>query len=222
MYKNQSRWSSTISRYFGLTFTNLFLVFFLFFCSQLSLASAQTNTSENLQGQCHFKIQSIEKVKDPANSSIPPTVGWITTILPDNWTKEKNWQFYSGAVWYKIIWDRHCENALALAEALENHAEIADVKYPFLPSHPQYELAKKQMKGGGGIVTFEVKGGKERAFRFIDALEMILYTSNLGDSRSIATHPATTTHAKLSDAERADLGIRPGSIRLSEIGRAHV
>ncbi|MFV0219999.1 trans-sulfuration enzyme family protein [Empedobacter falsenii] len=111
--------------------------------------------------------------------------------------------------------DRHCENALALAEALENHAEIADVKYPFLPSHPQYELAKKQMKGGGGIVTFEVKGGKERAFRFIDALEMILYTSNLGDSRSIATHPATTTHAKLSDAERADLGIRPGSIRLS-------
>ena len=111
--------------------------------------------------------------------------------------------------------DRHCENALALAEALENHAEIADVKYPFLPSHPQYELAKKQMKGGGGIVTFEVKGGKERAFRFIDALEMILYTSNLGDSRSIATHPATTTHAKLSDAERADLGIMPGSIRLS-------
>ncbi len=111
--------------------------------------------------------------------------------------------------------DRHCENALALAEALENHSEIEDVKYPFLPSHPQYELAKKQMKGGGGIVTFEVKGGKERAFEFIDALEMILYTSNLGDSRSIATHPATTTHAKLSDAERADLGIMPGSIRLS-------
>ncbi|MDM1546289.1 aminotransferase class I/II-fold pyridoxal phosphate-dependent enzyme [Empedobacter falsenii] len=111
--------------------------------------------------------------------------------------------------------DRHCENALALAEALENHPEIEDVKYPFLPSHPQYELAKKQMKGGGGIVTFEVKGGKERAFKFIDALEMILYTSNLGDSRSIATHPATTTHAKLSDAERADLAIMPGSIRLS-------
>lgn len=111
--------------------------------------------------------------------------------------------------------DRHCENALALAEALENNPEIAAVKYPFLPSHPQYELAKKQMKGGGGIVTFEVKGGKERAFKFIDALKMILYTSNLGDSRSIATHPATTTHAKLSDAERAELGIMPGSIRLS-------
>ncbi|MEG0188266.1 MAG: aminotransferase class I/II-fold pyridoxal phosphate-dependent enzyme, partial [Algoriella sp.] len=88
--------------------------------------------------------------------------------------------------------DRHCSNALALAEALENNQEIEDVKYPFLPSHPQYELAKRQMKAGGGIVTFEVKGGRERAFKFIDALEMILYTSNLGDSRTIATHPGST------------------------------
>lgn len=111
--------------------------------------------------------------------------------------------------------DRHCSNALALAEALETHAEIENVIYPFLPSHPQYELAKKQMKAGGGIVTFEVKGGKDRAFRFIDELEMIRYTSNLGDSRSIATHPATTTHAKLTDNERESLGIKPGTIRLS-------
>ncbi|TCV20754.1 O-succinylhomoserine sulfhydrylase [Sphingobacterium alimentarium] len=111
--------------------------------------------------------------------------------------------------------DRHCSNALALAQALETHAEIENVIYPFLPSHPQYELAKKQMKAGGGIVTFEVKGGKDRAFRFIDELEMIRYTSNLGDSRSIATHPATTTHAKLTDNERESLGIKPGTIRLS-------
>ena len=111
--------------------------------------------------------------------------------------------------------DRHCSNALALAQALEAHAEIENVIYPFLPSHPQYELAKKQMKAGGGIVTFEVKGGKDRAFRFIDELEMIRYTSNLGDSRSIATHPATTTHAKLTDNERESLGIKPGTIRLS-------
>jgi O-succinylhomoserine sulfhydrylase len=111
--------------------------------------------------------------------------------------------------------DRHCSNALALAQALEQHSEIEDVKYPFLPSHPQYELAKIQMKAGGGIVTFEVKGGKDRAFRFIDELAMIRYTSNLGDSRTIATHPATTTHAKLSEEERINLGIRPGSIRLS-------
>lgn len=111
--------------------------------------------------------------------------------------------------------DRHCSNALALAEALEKNTEIEDVKYPFLPSHPQYELAKRQMKAGGGIVTFEVKGGKERAFKFIDALEMILYTSNLGDSRTIATHPGSTTHSKLTEEERINLGIKPGSIRLS-------
>lgn len=111
--------------------------------------------------------------------------------------------------------DRHCSNALALATVLETNEEIEDVKYPFLPSHPQYELAKKQMKAGGGIVTFVVKGGKERAFRFLDELNMILYTSNLGDARSIATHPASTTHSKLTENERLNLGIQPGSVRLS-------
>jgi O-succinylhomoserine sulfhydrylase len=111
--------------------------------------------------------------------------------------------------------DRHCANALALAETLEKHPEIVDVKYPFLPSHPQYDLAKKQMKAGGGIVTFEVKGGQDRAFRFVDALQMIKYTSNLGDARSIATHPASTTHSKLDVEDRESLGIRAGTIRLS-------
>lgn len=111
--------------------------------------------------------------------------------------------------------DRHCSNALALAEILEKRAEIVQVKYPFLRSHPQYELAKKQMKAGGGIVTFEVTGGRERAFRFLDKLEMILYTSNLGDVRSIATHPASTTHAKLTEEERLNLGIMPGTVRIS-------
>lgn len=111
--------------------------------------------------------------------------------------------------------DRHCSNALSLATTLEQHPEIIAVKYPFLPSHPQYELAKKQMKAGGGIVTFVVKGGFERAKNFIDALTMILYTSNLGDARSIATHPASTTHSKLTEDERLNLGIQPGSIRLS-------
>ena len=111
--------------------------------------------------------------------------------------------------------DRHCSNALAIAKALESHPEIINIRYPFLPSHPQYKLAKRQMKAGGGIITFEVKGEQERAFRFIDALEMILYTSNLGDSRTIATHPGSTTHSKLTDQEKASLGIRPGTIRLS-------
>lgn len=111
--------------------------------------------------------------------------------------------------------DRHCSNALQLAEVLERHEEIEIVRYPFLPSHPQYELAKRQMKAGGGIVTFVVKGGIERAKRFLDALNMICITSNLGDSRSIATHPASTTHSKLSEDERLQLGIQPGSIRIS-------
>lgn len=111
--------------------------------------------------------------------------------------------------------DRHCGNALQVAEMLEQHPEVEKVRYPFLPSHPQYELAKRQMKAGGGIVTFVIKGGFERAKRFLDALDMILITSNLGDSRTIATHPSSTTHSKLSEDERLQLGIQPGSIRIS-------
>ena len=114
-----------------------------------------------------------------------------------------------------IRMDRHCSNALKVAETLEQHPEVELVRYPFLPSHPQYELAKRQMKQGGGIVTFIVKGGFERAKRFMDALQMIRLSPNLGDTRSIATHPASTTHSKLSDAERAQIGIFPGSIRIS-------
>jgi O-succinylhomoserine sulfhydrylase len=111
--------------------------------------------------------------------------------------------------------DRHCSNALKIAEVLEASTEVEQVRYPHLKSHPQYELAKKQMKQGGGIVTFIIKGGFERAKRFLDCLEMLLITSNLGDSRSIATHPASTTHSKLTEAERENIGIYPGSIRLS-------
>lgn len=111
--------------------------------------------------------------------------------------------------------DRHCSNALAVAQKLEASAEVEIVRYPFLPSHPQYELAKKQMKAGGGIVTFIINGGFDRAKRFLDSLKMILITSNLGDSRSIATHPASTTHSKLTDEERKMIGIYPGTIRIS-------
>ena len=111
--------------------------------------------------------------------------------------------------------DRHCSNALKVAEALEKHAEVELVRYPFLPSHPQYELAKRQMKQGGGIVTFIIKGGIKRATKFMDALKMISLSSNLGDTRTIATHPASTTHSKLNDSERAQIGIYPGSIRIS-------
>lgn len=117
--------------------------------------------------------------------------------------------------------DRHCENALKLAEFLEAHPQVELVKYPFLPSHPHFSLAKKQMKSGGGVVTFEVKGGIGQGRRFLDSLKMISHSANLGDVRTIATHPASTTHSKLTDPERAAVGITPGLIRVST-GLEHI
>ncbi len=111
--------------------------------------------------------------------------------------------------------DRHCENALTLAKHLEAHPEVLNVKYPLLPSHPQYHLAKKQMKLGGGVVTFEIKGGIELGRKFLNSLKLISHSANLGDTRTIATHPASTTHSKLTDVERAAVGITPGLIRIS-------
>jgi O-succinylhomoserine sulfhydrylase len=117
--------------------------------------------------------------------------------------------------------DRHCSNALALAQWLETHPEVSWVKYPFLPSHPQHEIARKQMRQGGGVLSFEVKGGLERGRRFLDALRMASLTANLGDSRTIASHPASTTHSRLSEAERAATGVSPGLIRISA-GLEHI
>jgi O-succinylhomoserine sulfhydrylase len=111
--------------------------------------------------------------------------------------------------------DRHCQNALALAQYLEGNTEIERVKYPFLPSHPQYDLARKQMRLGGGVVTFEIKGGIDRGRKFLDALRMLSLSANLGDTRTIATHPASTTHSKLTEEERVAVGIFPGLIRVS-------
>src|SRR6188508_399697 len=111
--------------------------------------------------------------------------------------------------------ERHCQNALALAEHLEKHDDVLLVKYPFLKSHPQYELAKRQMKLGGGLVTFEVKGGLDHGRKFLNSLKMISHSPNLGDTRTIAIHPASTTHSKLSDAERASVGITAGLIRIA-------
>ncbi|UJP63414.1 trans-sulfuration enzyme family protein [Mongoliitalea daihaiensis] len=116
--------------------------------------------------------------------------------------------------------DRHCSNALAVASYFQESKDIEFVKYPFLPSHPQYELAKKQMKLGGGIITLNLHGGLVRAQRFIDQLQMISITPNLGDSRSIVTHPASTTHSKLSPEERALVRITDGLVRIS-VGLEH-
>ena len=117
--------------------------------------------------------------------------------------------------------DRHCSNALRLAEWLEAQPDVAFVKYPFLPSHPQYELAKKQMTQGGGVLSFSIEGGLERGRRFLDHIELASLTANLGDTRTIVTHPASTTHARLSDADRAQVGILPGLIRVS-VGLEHI
>lgn len=116
--------------------------------------------------------------------------------------------------------DRHCDNAEKVANYFEGNSEVEAVKYPFLKSHPQHHLAIKQMKRGGGIITLTLKGGLARAQRFIDQLEMISLTPNLGDSRSIVTHPASTTHSKLSVEERAKVGISDGLVRLS-VGLEH-
>jgi O-succinylhomoserine sulfhydrylase len=111
--------------------------------------------------------------------------------------------------------ERHASNALFIARSLENHPSIASLKYPFLASHPHYAIAIKQMQNGGGIVCFELKGGIEAGRKFLDQLQMLSLTANLGDTRSIASHPASTTHAKLSEAERQAVKITPGLIRIS-------
>lgn len=110
---------------------------------------------------------------------------------------------------------RHCENALKIAETLQSNTNVAWVKYPFLAGHPQYDIANKQMKLGGGVFCMEIKGGLEAGRKFLNALEMLSVTANLGDSRSIASHPASTTHSKLTDQERLAVGITPGLIRIS-------
>jgi O-succinylhomoserine sulfhydrylase len=115
----------------------------------------------------------------------------------------------------EVRMQRHVENAYYLAQKLEGHEKITWLKYPFLPSHPQYAIAKKQMKDGGGLFTFELKEGLEGGRRFLDHLQILSRTANLGDTRSIASHPASTTHAKLSNEERLAAGITPGMIRIS-------
>jgi len=116
--------------------------------------------------------------------------------------------------------DRHCQTALTLAQKIETHPKVNWIKYPFLPSHPQYQLARKQLKQGGSIISFEIKGGLHAGKTFINSIKLCSLSANLGDSRSIITHPASTTHSKLSEAEQLEVGITPGMIRLS-VGLEH-
>lgn len=117
--------------------------------------------------------------------------------------------------------DKHCYNASELADFLDTLPKIKKVNYPFHKNHPQYQLAKNQMKLGGGIIAFEIKGGKEKAMEFINHTQLCSISANLGDTRSIITHPASTTHSKLTEEERLAVGISPGLIRIS-VGLEHV
>ncbi|MEY4660648.1 MAG: hypothetical protein RLZZ42_600 [Bacteroidota bacterium] len=116
--------------------------------------------------------------------------------------------------------EKHAENALYIANGLENHPALSWVKYPFLKSHPRYDVARRQMTNGGGILTFELKSGLEGGRKFLNSLQWLSMTNNLGDSRTIASHPASTTHSKLTEEERQAVGITPGLIRLS-VGLEH-
>ena len=125
------------------------------------------------------------------------------------------WTLVKGLETLELRLDRHVANAVAVARFLEGHGAVARVHYPGLESHPQHALAMRQMRAGGSVVAFEVKGGKEGAFRFLNALGLVDISNNLGDAKSLITHPATTTHARLAAEEKARQGITPGLVRLS-------
>jgi O-succinylhomoserine sulfhydrylase len=131
------------------------------------------------------------------------------------WTLSKSLETLS------VRMDRHCKNAMLLSNYLLNHPEIESVKYPFLPSHPHFEIAKKQMRAGGGVVTFTLKGGIEQGRKFLNANEGLSHGVNLGDTRTILTHPSSTTHCKMTEQERMAVGITPGLIRVS-CGLEHI
>jgi O-succinylhomoserine sulfhydrylase len=125
------------------------------------------------------------------------------------------WVTLKGLETLDMRMERHCSNALKVAKFLESHPKIERVVYPGLPSFPQYKLAKKQMKAGGNMIAFEVKGGKKAAFKLMNGLEIIDISNNLGDAKSLITHPATTTHSNIDAKERAAIGIGEGLMRLS-------
>jgi O-succinylhomoserine sulfhydrylase len=125
------------------------------------------------------------------------------------------WVFLKGLETLNIRMKAHCENAQRVAEWLEQQPQVEKVYYPGLKSHPQHELASKQQSGYGGVVSFVVKGGQETAWRVVDSTQLFSITANLGDTKSTITHPATTTHHRLTEEQRSAAGISPGLIRLS-------
>lgn len=130
------------------------------------------------------------------------------------------WLFSKSLETLAVRMERHCDNAEKVADFLHEHPGVEYVRYPHHPSHPQYELAKRQMKRGGGVVCFQIRGGIQKASLFIDRIQMLSLSANLGDTRTIVTHPATTTHSKLTPEERTASGISDGLIRIA-VGLEH-
>ncbi len=143
-----------------------------------------------------------------------PVYGFLRTTGP-TMSAFNAWVFLKGLETLKLRMDAHSANALQLAQWLEKQPNVARVFYPGLPSHPQHALAMKQQKTGGGIVAFEVKGGKAAAWKVIDNTKMLSITANLGDTKTTITHPATTTHARITPEARAAAGISEGLIRIA-------
>jgi O-succinylhomoserine sulfhydrylase len=143
-----------------------------------------------------------------------PVYGFLRTTGP-TMSAFNAWVFLKGLETLKLRMDAHSANALQLAQWLEQQPNVARVFYPGLPSHPQHALAMKQQKTGGGIVAFEVKGGKAAAWKVIDSTKMLSITANLGDTKTTITHPATTTHARITPEARAAAGISEGLIRIA-------
>ncbi|MDO5636569.1 MAG: aminotransferase class I/II-fold pyridoxal phosphate-dependent enzyme [Myroides sp.] len=131
------------------------------------------------------------------------------------------WIFSKSLETLSIRVEKHSKNALKVAQFLESHPAVSSVKYPFLPSHPQYQIAKKQMKLGGNIIAFELNGGKDAGKKFIDSIKLFSISANLGDTRTIVTHPATSTHSKLNATELAEANLTEGLIRIS-VGLEHI
>ena len=141
-------------------------------------------------------------------------VGFLRTAGP-TLSPFNAWVFLKGLETLRLRMQAHCATAQYLAEWLEQQPQVEKVYYAGLPSHPQHELAKRQQKGFGAVVSFEVKGGKDGAWRFIDATRLFSITANLGDAKSTITHPGTTTHGRLSTDDRAKAGIRDSLIRIA-------
>ncbi|HEY8084731.1 MAG TPA: O-succinylhomoserine sulfhydrylase [Methylophilaceae bacterium] len=147
-------------------------------------------------------------------SVLEPVYGFLRTAGP-SMSAFNAWVFLKGIETLFVRMEAHSRNALALAQWLESQPQVARVYYPGLESHPQHVLAMKQQRSGGGVVSFDVKGGKDAAWRLIDATQMLSITANLGDAKSTITHPATTTHSRVTPEERVAAGISDGLIRIA-------